>query len=204
MVSSDYISKLFSKGLTGPILVAALFHAFLLISWPIHHLTVNERREINITLIPIPPISQQPSQAQPLSPASRLVKLSDAIKQELDVKPKIKIRTISEAFHTPIEADYLTRWQSYVEQIGNANYPLEALKKDIRGQLRLLVAINKDGSVREITLRQSSGSHLLDEAAIQIVKMAAPFEPLPENLQDLDVLEIIRTWQFRGKLSTSG
>lgn len=181
-----------------------LFHACLLVGWPISHVALNERHEINITLTPIPPAPQQPSQTQVLSSTSKLSKISDAIKQELDVKPKIKVKTISEGFHTPIEADYLTRWQSYVEQIGNANYPPEALKRDIRGQLRLLVAINKDGSVREITLRQSSGSPLLDDAAIQIVKMAAPFEPLPENLQDLDVLEIIRTWQFRGILNTTG
>ncbi|MFO1258282.1 MAG: energy transducer TonB [Gammaproteobacteria bacterium] len=204
MLFSEYISKLFSKGLTGPILVAVLFHAFFFISWPIQHLPLNETHEINITLIPLASVPQQVSQTESLSPASKLTKLSDAIKQELDVKPKLKIRTISEAFHTATEADYLTRWQSYIEQIGNSNYPPEALKRDIRGQLRLLVAINKDGSVREITLRQSSGVVLLDEAAIQIVKMAAPFEPLPDNLQDLDVLEIIRTWQFRGQLSTAG
>ena len=72
------------------------------------------------------------------------------------------------------------------------------------GDLRLLVALNKDGSVYEVKIRQSSGSRLLDEAAIKLVYQAAPYESLPPEIsQDIDILEIIRTWQFRGSLTTS-
>lgn len=114
-------------------------------------------------------------------------------------QPILRKRTISASAHLPQDADYLLRWQNYVEQFGNEHYPTEAMKNNICGNLRLLVAINKDGSIHEIHLRQSSGSALLDQSAIDIVKAAAPFEPLPADIAtDVEVLEIIRTWQFRG------
>jgi len=121
-----------------------------------------------------------------------------------DPQPLLRKRTISAASHLAQDEDYLTRWQNYVEQFGNEHYPEEAMKNNIRGNLRLLVAINQDGSIHEIHLRESSGSTLLDNSAIEIVKKAAPFEPLPKEIADeVEVLEIIRTWQFRGNLLTS-
>lgn len=114
-------------------------------------------------------------------------------------------RTISAASHQSKDAAYLARWQSYVEEYGNNHYPSTALKNNLKGNLRLLVAVNKDGSLNEISIRQSSGSPILDQAAIDIVMQAAPFEPLPPEIAcDIEVLEIIRTWQFRGTLSTQG
>lgn len=121
-----------------------------------------------------------------------------------DPQPLLRKRTISAASHLAQDEDYLTRWQNYVEQFGNEHYPEEAMKNNIRGNLRLLVAINQDGSIHEIHLRESSGSTLLDNSAIEIVKKAAPFEPLPKEIaEEVEVLEIIRTWQFRGNVLTS-
>lgn len=120
------------------------------------------------------------------------------------VQPLLRKRTISAASHLQKDADYLSRWQNYVEQFGNEHYPLDAMKNNIHGNLRLLVAINQDGTIHEINLRESSGSALLDQSAIEIVKMAAPFEPLPPEIaSEVEVLEIIRTWQFRGNSTHS-
>lgn len=119
-------------------------------------------------------------------------------------QPMSRKRTISAAAHESKDAAYLARWQSYVEDFGNHHYPKAALNNNLRGELRLLVAVNKDGTVHEVSIRQSSGSSVLDQAAIDIVYNASPFEPLPSEIaQDIEILEIIRTWQFRGKLSTS-
>ena len=61
-----------------------------------------------------------------------------------------------------------------------------------------MVAILPDGSLKEVKLLESSGEPVLDEAAIRIVRLASPFAPFPDDLrQSTDVLEIIRTWQFR-------
>ncbi len=110
-----------------------------------------------------------------------------------------KTRTICAYSKNIHDLNYMVRWQSYVESFGNQYYPARALKENIRGHLRLLVAINKNGSLKDIQIRQSSGSSYLDEAAIQIVQKAAPFEPLPAEItKEVEVLEIIRTWQFNG------
>lgn len=111
-----------------------------------------------------------------------------------------KRRVISAATHQHEDAAYLFRWQQYIESIGNERYPKEALQKKITGHLRLLISIDKAGSVQDIVIRQSSGHHLLDQAALDIVKHAQPFEPIPESMmQDNEFLEIIRTWDFRGR-----
>lgn len=95
-------------------------------------------------------------------------------------------------------ASYMSAWQEKVERIGNINYPEAARHQQIYGNLVLEVNINPDGSVQEINVLRSSGKPLLDDAAIRIVRLAAPFAPLPEALkEETDILAIIRTWQFQ-------
>ena len=61
-----------------------------------------------------------------------------------------------------------------------------------------MVAILPDGSLKEVELLESSGHQVLDDAAVRIVRLSAPYAPFPDELrQSTDVLEIIRTWQFR-------
>lgn len=94
-------------------------------------------------------------------------------------------------------AAYMDAWRAKVERIGNLNYPDGARRKRLAGTLLLDVALNSNGSVNEVTLRRSSGHRVLDDAAIRIVKLAAPFAPLPANIRrEADILHIERTWQF--------
>ena len=67
----------------------------------------------------------------------------------------------------------------------------------------MTVGINTDGSIESITIQQPSGYEVLDQAAQQIVQIAAPYSPLPPELtQSVDVLHITRTWKFsQGTLS---
>ena len=96
------------------------------------------------------------------------------------------------------DALYLDSWRKRIEAVGNLNYPQEASFQSLYGNLRLLVAIRPDGSVENIRILSSSGHRILDEAAIRIVNLASPFEPFPAEMrQEVDILEIIRTWQFR-------
>ena len=88
-------------------------------------------------------------------------------------------------------------WRTKVERIGNLNYPDEARRQKLSGNLLLDVALNADGSINEIVLRRSSGFTVLDDAAIRIVELAAPFAPLPKSIrEETDILHIQRTWQF--------
>src|SRR5450830_1199794 len=91
---------------------------------------------------------------------------------------------------------YKDEWRKKVERIGNLNYPDEARRQQIYGNLRLLVSINRDGSLYEVQVLESSGQPLLDQAAQRIVRLAAPFAPFTGDLNDVDRLEIIRTWKF--------
>jgi protein TonB len=85
------------------------------------------------------------------------------------------------------------------------NYPAEARNSGLYGDLRLLVTLRKDGSLKEVLVVESSGSTLLDDAAIRIVRLAAPYPPFPEQMsRDVDELEIIRTWSFQQRGLTSG
>ncbi|WP_026146483.1 energy transducer TonB [Zestomonas thermotolerans] len=91
---------------------------------------------------------------------------------------------------------YKDEWRKKVERIGNLNYPDEARRQRIYGSLRMLVSINRDGSLYEVQVLESSGQPVLDEAARRIVHLAAPFAPFTGDLSDIDRLEIIRTWRF--------
>jgi protein TonB len=119
-------------------------------------------------------------------------------------RPRIKTLT-SVATRASVDAEYLNLWQEKIELIGNLNYPAEARRQKIYGQLRLVVSLLPDGSIHNIEVLQSSGQRILDDAAIRIVRLAAPFAPFPPELRkDVDQLEIIRTWKFEkgNKLSS--
>jgi protein TonB len=94
-------------------------------------------------------------------------------------------------------AQYVEDWRIKVERIGNLNYPEQARQQKIYGNLQLTVAIRADGSVESVEVSHSSGQRILDAAAQRIVKLAAPFAPLPPDIRkDTDILSITRTWTF--------
>ncbi|MDO2923231.1 energy transducer TonB [Pseudomonas aeruginosa] len=91
---------------------------------------------------------------------------------------------------------YKEDWRKKIERIGNLNYPDEARRQKLYGSLRLLVSINRDGTIYEVQVLESSGEPILDQAAQRIVRLAAPYAPFSGDLADIDRLEIIRTWRF--------
>jgi protein TonB len=94
-------------------------------------------------------------------------------------------------------ANYMNEWVTKVERVGNLNYPDEARRAGISGKLMMDVALNADGTVRDIRILRSSGHSMIDEAAIRIVNLAAPYAPFPPDiLKDADILHITRTWEF--------
>lgn len=108
--------------------------------------------------------------------------------------------TVSAETKDPIYAEYVEEWRRKVEIIGNLYYPQELALKEISGDLLLDAAINKDGQIKSISILRSSGNEELDKAAINIVKLASPFKPLPEKIiKETDILHIIRTWKFSNK-----
>jgi protein TonB len=94
-------------------------------------------------------------------------------------------------------ASYLDAWRRKVERVGNLNYPDEARRQRLHGSLILHVALRSNGTIINVWVRRSSGHKLLDDAAVRIVKLAAPYAPFPAEIRkETDVLDITRTWQF--------
>ncbi len=95
-------------------------------------------------------------------------------------------------------ASYMDAWRAKVERIGNLNYPEEAKRRNLTGSLILDVAILPDGKLDNINVIRSSRHKALDDAAIRIVRLAAPYAPFPKNFRDeVDVIHITRTWKFQ-------
>lgn len=101
-------------------------------------------------------------------------------------------------------ATYVESWRQKVERVGNLNYPEAAKEQKIYGQLRMTVSIKADGSIEKVEINQSSGHKILDDAALRIVELAAPYAPFPEDIRkDTDILSITRTWTFTRQDSLS-
>ncbi len=94
-------------------------------------------------------------------------------------------------------ARYVEDWITKVERVGNVNYPEAARRQGIYGSLKLTVSIFASGKIEAIEIDRSSGSKILDAAAIKIVELAAPFAAFPDDMRKkADILSITRTWTF--------
>lgn len=109
-------------------------------------------------------------------------------------RPKKKF--ISSNTREYVYAAYMKGWVGRVERVGNLNYPDEARRQGVYGELVLTVGLNRDGSIKSMDVIKSSGHKLLDDAAQRIVRLAAPFPALPPDKTRVDELYITRTWQF--------
>lgn len=94
-------------------------------------------------------------------------------------------------------AQYVEDWRIKVERVGNLNYPEAARRQQLYGSLVMTVSINADGTVESIQIDRSSGSKVLDAAAVKIVEMSAPFAGFSAEMSKrVDILGITRTWTF--------
>ncbi|MFV8569652.1 TonB family protein [Marinobacter sp. SBS5] len=152
---------------------------------------------------PLPRAKRKSLMERSLEIASLEARL-DAQRQAYARKPRVMRVTAASTLKSS-NAWYVQDWVGKVTRVGNINYPTEARRAGIYGDLRMLVSIRKDGTIKEIAILQSSGSSVLDDAAIRIVRMAAPFAPFPEGMREkADELEIIRTWSFQKRGLSSG
>ncbi len=148
---------------------------------------------------------QQENSLQGISPeVDRLSQEIASLEAELDAEtrtsadpPRVRRITASSARQS-VDAAYLLDWRRRLEAVGNQYYPRASVRYGIYGDLRMLVVIRQDGSLEDIQVLSSSGYAVLDEAAIKIVRMAAPYSPFPAELRaTTDKLEIVRTWHFQ-------
>ena len=62
------------------------------------------------------------------------------------------------------------------------NYPEEAARAGVYGELMMQFIIRRDGRLEEVRLLRSSGSRILDEEAIRAVRIANPYNPFPKRI----------------------
>ncbi len=94
-------------------------------------------------------------------------------------------------------ARYIEDWRLKIERVGEMNYPQAARDQKAYGSLVVTVSIKANGSLEKIEINRPSGWKILDQAALHIVKLAAPFAPFPPDIaSDTDILSITRTWTF--------
>jgi len=126
-----------------------------------------------------------------------MAKLAQEIQRETEDYAKRPKRKYISANTKEYEfAAYMRAWVARIERIGNLNYPGDARRQQLHGQLVLTVGLTRNGKVKSVDVIQSSGHKVLDDAAIRIVHLAEPFPALPEDKEKVDELYISRTWQF--------
>jgi protein TonB len=146
------------------------------------------------------PREKQNGIATPLPPATSLEFASlkaklDQKQQEYSKLPRV-LRITSASTRSAEHATYLRYWIDRIEMVGNNNYPEEASRKAMYGELRLAVTVLPDGTIEGVEILLSSGQRVLDQAAVRTVRLASPFAPFPAEMKQWDKLEVIRTWRF--------
>lgn len=159
-----------------------------------------EKRQVEEEREEQPPQPIRESEQESLKKLSRdissLQARLDDQKQAYAQRPRIR-RITSVSAKASYEAEYIDNFRRAVEEMGTRHFPQQALAQQAFGNVRLMVAIERDGSVAQIKLLRSSGHAFLDEAAMRSVRKAAPFDRFPEKMRGkVDRLEIIRTWKF--------
>ncbi len=94
-------------------------------------------------------------------------------------------------------APYVDRWKRKIETVGIKYFPEQGLIDGISDNPILDVVISSTGELESVIVRKTSGSRVLDQAALEILRRAAPFDPFPEAVRvDYDTIRFVYTWQF--------
>ena len=102
-------------------------------------------------------------------------------------------------------APYLDAWRRKVERVGTLNFPTAAHRAELSGSPVIEVAIGADGQLLEAAVQRASGHPELDQAALQILRLASPFEPFPKVLaRDYGSLRFAYQWEFVGGQAGGG
>jgi protein TonB len=144
------------------------------------------------------PETERPDAATLMSQSLNLASMQPELRRDRQYQSRLPRRQFISANTREYEfASYMSAWVAKVERVGNLNYPSELRRKKLHGDLVLTVGVHQDGTVESIDVMRSSGMDEIDRAAIRIVRMAAPYAPLPDNISEkVDILHITRTWRF--------
>ncbi len=139
-----------------------------------------------------PPRLTQSGVASPLAGRDdeTALELKGDLRRELLVSPSTQMSDV---------AVYLDAWKQRIEQVGTIHFPNEARRAQLSGNPVIEVALASSGGLVNARVKHSSGYAELDQAALEILKLATPFEAFPQELAARhEVLRFAYEWQFVG------
>lgn len=136
----------------------------------------------------VEPAPPKPLEAQPVVKAP--VAPMQAPVQATPLVPKPVVPAIDPV----VEDAYRARIRQAVD--GHKHYPRLARKMGEEGRVVLAFTIEANGRLAGVRVVESSGSELLDEAALEAVREAAPFPAFPEGVER-------KRWEFTLPLTFS-
>jgi protein TonB len=96
-----------------------------------------------------------------------------------------------------ILAPYLDGWRRKVERLGTLNYPTVARDRSRSRWPVVEVELAANGRLTSAKIRRSSGDARLDAAALEILKLASPFDPFPTEMAKVfPELGFAYEWRF--------
>ena len=126
----------------------------------------------------------------------------DRQKREYAKRPRVT-RLTSVSAKASASAHYMDNWVRKVERVGNLNYPKAARQQNLSGKVRVAVLLGDNGEIENIDILASSGSKILDDAVVRILRLAEPFGAFTDSMrEEADKFEIIRTFDFRENVSS--
>ena len=94
-------------------------------------------------------------------------------------------------------APYLAGLQRRIEAMGREYFPEISGLDEFSGGPTLQVRIDASGELGEVIIRRSSGSAIVDQAALEILRRSSPFDAFPEDIRDqYDSLTFTRKFLF--------
>lgn len=161
-----------------------------------------------------PKIEEQPDEQEPTNDATEVADetreearlVSELAKDEADYSKMPKTRFLNSTnAKSSVEATYIDAWAKKVERVGTHNFPKEAIRLRKNGTLIVNATLDQFGRVLDARVDTSSGSRILDNAALRIIKISSPFQALPKVIiERFDQLQITRTFIFDAGSGMSG
>lgn len=146
------------------------------------------------------PVKPRAAKAAPPKPAAPAVEpaVEPARAQPVESAPAaeapVAVQSPAPAPDPALEDGYRVRIRQAVDE--HKHYPRMARRLGLDGRVVVAFTVEADGRLAGVRVVESSGSELLDEAALEAVRKAAPFPSFPAGIER-------RRWDFTLPLSFS-
>jgi periplasmic protein TonB len=132
----------------------------------------------------------QPARTEPprheTAPVPQSSMRTDAVPDAPRVVPPAPPQQVAEPHAVPeAERSFLTSYEKSLSELikRHERYPDRARRQGWQGTTIVGLSLSADGKVKDVSILESSGREVLDDAAVQMVRRASPLPRAPEALQ---------------------